>query len=399
MYISVLVVRLFLELSPSHQARLNKKSQKSLVTNPILSTTFGSRGQVDLIDMGSIPDNDYRWILNYQDHFTKWVVLKPLFRKCAIEVANILVTIFYTLGAPNILQCDNGKEFDNKLLLQTLNKLWPSTKIIHGKPRKPQSQGSVENANCRVENILQSVLEKEGHSHWAKELDKVAYMKNTTLHTVLNNTPYKVLYGRDPPRGLRDFDIPSSLHCSINTVEDISKLFPKSQTLSDNEDDIQLIEKVNSACISNTTLTHSPYSSECDSNISEESEDNYDLTLKFSPTKLGATVNHIVESKSCPICKFSLGSELVECHSCFSPGHKHCFNEDLETSHYYCIRSQCTRMQNQNQICSVARRGQKRQAEKMLSDTAKTLPLVSIGENVEFQFLKLTGGNLETSTF
>ena len=101
----------------------------------------------------------------------------------------------------------------------------------------------MENAKCRVENSLQSVLEKEGHSHWAKELDKVAYMKNTT-HTVLNNTPDKVLYGRDPPRGFRDFDIPSSLHFSINTVEDISKLFPKSQTLSDNEDDIQLIEKI-----------------------------------------------------------------------------------------------------------------------------------------------------------
>ena len=59
--------------------------------------------------------------------------------------------------------------------------LWPSTKILHGKPRKPQSQGSVENANCRVENILQSVLDREGHSHWAKGLDRVAYLKNTTL--------------------------------------------------------------------------------------------------------------------------------------------------------------------------------------------------------------------------
>ena len=116
-------------------------------------------------------------------------MLKPLSKKCAEEVASTLVAIFYTLGAPNILQSDNGKEFDNTLLFETLHILWPSTKIIHGKPRKPQSQGSVENANCRVENILQSVLDREGHSHWAKELDRVAYLKNTTLHTVLNNSP------------------------------------------------------------------------------------------------------------------------------------------------------------------------------------------------------------------
>ena len=75
--------------------------------------------------MRTIPDYDYKWILNYQDNFTKWVVLKALYKKCAKEVANILVTIFYTLGAPNILQSDNGKEFDNALLLETLNTLWP----------------------------------------------------------------------------------------------------------------------------------------------------------------------------------------------------------------------------------------------------------------------------------
>ena len=132
-YISVGLVRLFLEHSPSHQARISKKSQKSLVTNPILSTSFGSREQVDLIDMRTVPDIGFKWILNYQDHFTKWVVLKPLKQKCAEEVASNLVTIFYSLGARNILQSDNGKEFDNRLLLETLNALWPSTKIIHGK--------------------------------------------------------------------------------------------------------------------------------------------------------------------------------------------------------------------------------------------------------------------------
>ena len=47
--------------------------------------------------------------------------------------------------------------------------------------------------------IFYSELDREGHSHWAKELDRVAYLKNTTLHIVLNNSPYKVLYGRDPP--------------------------------------------------------------------------------------------------------------------------------------------------------------------------------------------------------
>ena len=69
-------------------------------------------------------------------------------------------------------------------------------------------------------------MERGGHTHWAKELNKVAYMKNTSLHEVLNNSPYEVLYGRDPPKGLRDFDIPSSLHAKINNVEDLVVILP-----------------------------------------------------------------------------------------------------------------------------------------------------------------------------
>ena len=170
-FINIELIKIFLSQSPAHQGRIMKKSQKSLVTKPILSDEFGARGQVDLVDMRSNPDGEYNWILNYQDHFTKWIVLCPLKRKCAVEVASTLVSVFYTLDSPCILQSDNGKEFDNNLLLVTLNQLWPSTKIIHGKPRHPQSQGSVESANKRVENILTSLLDKFQHSNWVSELD------------------------------------------------------------------------------------------------------------------------------------------------------------------------------------------------------------------------------------
>ena len=270
--------------------------------------------------MLTVPDIGFKWILNYQDHFIKWVVLKPLKQKCAEEVASNLVTIFYSLGAPNILQSDNGKEFDNRLLLETLNALWPSTKIIHGKPRKPQSQGSVENTNGRVENILQSLLEKGGHSHWAKELDRVAYMKNTTLLTILSTSPYKVLYGRDPPRGLRDFDIPSTLHHSINTVEDLSSKFPSFETelLSDNEDITYSVEDVGSPFIPNTSQMESVSLSE---NIdSDNGSDHYDVTMNFDLTTLGATMDQISEGMSYSICNFSVGSEFVTCFSCSNVG-------------------------------------------------------------------------------
>ncbi|GFR27971.1 SCAN domain-containing protein 3 [Trichonephila clavata] len=82
----------------------------------------------------------------HQDHLTKFVILKSLTSKRAEEVAYNLEEIFTLLGAPSILQSVNGREFANNGVT-SLKKFWPALKIVHGKPRHLQSQGSVERAN------------------------------------------------------------------------------------------------------------------------------------------------------------------------------------------------------------------------------------------------------------
>ncbi|KAJ8882186.1 hypothetical protein PR048_018674 [Dryococelus australis] len=70
---------------------------------------------VYLIGMQSEPDGDYKFILKYQDHLTKFVVFQPLKTKTAVEVADIILDIFCLLGTPNILHSENGREFCNKI--------------------------------------------------------------------------------------------------------------------------------------------------------------------------------------------------------------------------------------------------------------------------------------------
>ncbi|XP_057320671.1 KRAB-A domain-containing protein 2-like [Microplitis mediator] len=89
---------------------------KKLVVKPILSSDFCERGQIDLIDFQSLQDGDYKWILNYQDHSTKFVILRPLTSKRAQEIASELLSIFLLFGAPKILQSDNGREFVNSVI-------------------------------------------------------------------------------------------------------------------------------------------------------------------------------------------------------------------------------------------------------------------------------------------
>ena len=78
---------------------------------PILTKGFGSRGQVDLIDFQSCADGEFKFLLTYQDHGIKLCEIAPLTSKRAAAVAFALLEIFTRIGAPAILQTDNGREF------------------------------------------------------------------------------------------------------------------------------------------------------------------------------------------------------------------------------------------------------------------------------------------------
>ena len=93
------MINIFLSLCETCQKK-KKLGKKELVSKPILHTELNSRCQIDLIDMQSQPDAQFKFILNYQDHLTKFVLLRPLQTKRAEEVASHVFDIFLTFGAP-----------------------------------------------------------------------------------------------------------------------------------------------------------------------------------------------------------------------------------------------------------------------------------------------------------
>ena len=174
--------------------RYNKRCNKS-----IISSKFGERGQVDLIDISMNPSEEgYKYILNYQDHLTKFVFLRPLKSKCANAVNKELIDIFTVIGAPDIIQCDNGNEFAT-IQKCVLDKYWPKCKLITSRPRHPQSQGSVERANGDVMNMLRCWIHQNTTIDWGEGLKFIQYQKNNSYHRSLKCTPYKATLGRDPP--------------------------------------------------------------------------------------------------------------------------------------------------------------------------------------------------------
>jgi transposase InsO family protein len=71
---------------------------------------------MDLIDLRSIRDGEFQWILHIKDHFSKFSWAYPLCSKEAQSVAEKLLQQFYLFGVPKILQSDNGKEFVAKVI-------------------------------------------------------------------------------------------------------------------------------------------------------------------------------------------------------------------------------------------------------------------------------------------
>jgi hypothetical protein len=73
---------------------------------PIISSSFNSSSQVDLINMSANPDPPYNWILHYRDHHDKMSYLCAIESRKASTVDLKLLPIFLQQGAPQILQSE-----------------------------------------------------------------------------------------------------------------------------------------------------------------------------------------------------------------------------------------------------------------------------------------------------
>ncbi|GBM28671.1 KRAB-A domain-containing protein 2 [Araneus ventricosus] len=96
--------------------------------------------------------------MNYQNHATKFCLRRPLKTKRADEVAMELLKVFLDFNAPHIFQSDNSREFIGNVMNELLV-MWPDCKIVHGRPRHPQSQGSVERCNQDIANMLRAWMD------------------------------------------------------------------------------------------------------------------------------------------------------------------------------------------------------------------------------------------------
>ena len=150
----------------------------------------------DLFFMPYPTSEGYTCVLLVKDHFTKFLWAKALTGKFAAPIADYLFDLFVDgRPCPQRWHCDNGSEFVNTLMHEVIDLLM--AKYTHGRPRHPQTQGSIERANGTVKRKLLAwiratrPLDLTGDTivDWADQLDEIVRNEN--------DAPSK-LYGIDP---------------------------------------------------------------------------------------------------------------------------------------------------------------------------------------------------------
>lgn len=362
-------VEMFLKACKYCQTKKNKIVSK-IVVKPITSKDFMTRGQVDLIDFQSIPDGEYKWLLNYQDHSTKYVCLRPLRSKHAVNVAEELLKIFLQFGAPSILQSDNGREFANKIV-EELKILWPQLLIVHGRPRHPQSQGSVERSNQDVENILRSWMTDNKSTRWSVGCYFTQWQKNNLLHRVIGRTPYKAVFGHDPKFGLKSTNLPPTILSNITTEEELENQEKEMGVFREEEHEQRCEEPVTEAT---KELGIELEENELDTNekiqnVDSISSDNMDCGIVELQM---ATKDDVV---ICPVCQSAVIDPCQICEKCKVLIHISCATDDKLCN--LCTTEQLIQLQREK-----CYEGQKRQAEDMASTSKKWLPDIDVGDCV-----------------
>ncbi|CAF4134003.1 unnamed protein product [Rotaria magnacalcarata] len=184
-------------LSTCMSCQVRRPLKLHVIPTAIISLGFMTRLQMDLIDMRTRPDGEFKWILHCRDHFTKYSWAYALPSKEARYVAESLLQLFFQFGSCKILQSDNGKEFTAQII-KDLKIKWPQLVILNGRPRHPQSQGLVERGNSTLCDILGKFMQDRDTSHWVSCLLPAIYSMNTSLAQGIKHTPFEVVFGQRP---------------------------------------------------------------------------------------------------------------------------------------------------------------------------------------------------------
>ncbi|XP_064121809.1 KRAB-A domain-containing protein 2-like [Macrobrachium nipponense] len=178
---------------------------------PVEANSMNSRAQVDLIDMQSQPDGKTSFILKLSGSLDEDGVFGLYRRKLLKRLLS--TSLIYSVT----------KEAPYPALVKEVLMMWPECKMVHGKPRHSQSQGS--DGTCQQGYRSNSRMLDEGHNstQWSQGLRFVQKKKNTRFHSGIGRTPYEAMYGQKARLGVDATSVPEEVLDGMQTEEQLAE--------------------------------------------------------------------------------------------------------------------------------------------------------------------------------
>ena len=130
------------------------------------------------------------------DYLTKWVEVFAVSDQKAETIAKLLVEgVICRHGAPQELLSDRGANFLSDLVLEVC-KLF-DIKKVNTSGYHPQTNGLCERFNSTLIQMLSKTVERYGHD-WDRHLSYVLYAYRVSVQESTKESPFFLLYGRDP---------------------------------------------------------------------------------------------------------------------------------------------------------------------------------------------------------
>lgn len=140
-------------------------------------------------------DSGNKYILTVQDAATRYLEAFPMKDQSAITVAKTFIKgIILRHGTPRQLLTDLGTNFVSKLMKEICQIL--RIERLHTTAYRPQTNASLERSHRTLKDILSHYVNAD-HTDWDEWLPFAVSAFCSTVHSMVGETPFFLMYGRD----------------------------------------------------------------------------------------------------------------------------------------------------------------------------------------------------------